>query len=108
MFSKRLNVRFFFWFGTYISVSNGFGSALTDFASFCHFNALNRNPARTSDDVTKKIEKVCSCKILTASFFPRLCVLVCVFMCVIPLSFTHGIFFKYLKFYMSIFLRKLV
>ena len=32
-------------------------------ASFCRFNALNSNPARTSDDVTKKTEKVCSCKI---------------------------------------------
>ena len=33
-------------------ILNGFSSALGNFASFYCFNALNSNPARTSDDMT--------------------------------------------------------
>ena len=35
-------------------VSNGFGYAFKNFANFCHFNALNNNPALASNDMTKK------------------------------------------------------
>ena len=52
-----------FQLNKYTFVSNGFGYAFKNFANFCHFNALNNNPAQTSDDVTKKTDKACSSKI---------------------------------------------
>ena len=43
-------------FNIKLSISNGFGSALEKFETFCRFHALNSNPSRTSDnkDSTKR------------------------------------------------------
>ena len=47
-----------FRFNNYISISDGFSSVLEDFLqAFCSFNALNSNPARTSDEVTPPQKK---------------------------------------------------
>ena len=42
MFFRRFNIQ--------LSISNCFGSALGEFATFCRFNALNSNPSRTLDN----------------------------------------------------------
>ena len=39
-----------FGFSIHISISNGFGSALGKFATFCIFNTLNSNLIKTSDN----------------------------------------------------------
>ena len=74
-------------------VSNGFGYAFKNFANFCHFNALNNNPALASNDMTKKtrvqlqyFNKTARFKHLSLPPSPLVC------MCVISLSFVHWFF----------------